>query len=170
MLIIPGFGIVSHICMSLTNNDSMFGYYGLVFAMGAIVCLGSVVWAHHMFTVGLDVKTALFFRSVTMVIRVPTGIKVFSWLYMLRRCRGRLWDPVLWWVLGFIFLFTLGGVTGIVLSSSVLDTALHDTWFVIAHFHYVLRLGSYSTVIISFIWWWPVVVGFTLNKYLLQAH
>ncbi|KAA3669755.1 COX1 (mitochondrion) [Paragonimus westermani] len=170
VLILPGFGVVSHICMTLTNNDSLFGYYGLVFAMGAIVCLGSVVWAHHMFMVGLDVKTAVFFSSVTGVIGIPTGIKVFSWLFMLGGARLRFWDPVLWWILGFIFLFTIGGVTGIILSSSILDSLLHDTWFVVAHFHYVLSLGSYSTVVISLLWWWPVVTGFSLNKYLLQGH
>lgn len=89
VLILPGFGMVRHICMVLTNNDSLFGYLGLVFAMGAIVCLGSVVWAHHMFMVGLDVKTSIFFSSVTMIIGIPTGIKVFSWLYMLRGTRVR---------------------------------------------------------------------------------
>lgn len=95
VLIIPGFGIISHICIGLTNKDSLFGYLGLVFAMGAILCLGRVVWAHHMFMVGLDLKTAVFFSSVTMVIGVPTGIKVFSWLYMLGRRRSRFWDPVI---------------------------------------------------------------------------
>lgn len=170
VLILPGFGVVRHICMNLTNNDSLFGYFGLVFAMGAIVCLGSVVWAHHMFMVGLDLKTAIFFSSVTMVIGIPTGIKVFSWLYMLGGRYMRLWDPIMWWIIGFIVLFTIGGVTGIVLSASILDTLLHDTWFVVAHFHYVLSLGSYRTVVISLIWWWPVITGFSLNKYLLQGH
>jgi len=95
VLILPGFGIVRHICSTLTNNDSLFGYRGLVLAMFAIVCLGSIVWAHHMFMVGLDLKTAVFFRSVTMIIGVPTGIKVFSWLYMLAGRRGRFWDPIM---------------------------------------------------------------------------
>lgn len=95
VLILPGFGVVRHICMNLTNKDSLFGYFGLVFAMGAIVCLGSVVWAHHMFMVGLDLKTAVFFSSVTMVIGIPTGIKVFSWLYMLGGSYMRLWDPIM---------------------------------------------------------------------------
>lgn len=126
-MILPGFGIVRHVCLRLNSKDSLFGYVGLVLAMFSIVCLGSVVWAHHMFMVGLDVKTSVFFRSVTMVIRVPTGIKVFSWLYMLAGSRGRFWDPICWWLVGFIVLFTIGGVTGIVLSSSVLDVLLHDT-------------------------------------------
>nr|YP_010514553.1 cytochrome c oxidase subunit I [Diplodiscus japonicus]UXL86284.1 cytochrome c oxidase subunit 1 [Diplodiscus japonicus] len=170
VLILPGFGAVSHICVNLSNNDSLFGYYGLIFAMASIVCLGSVVWAHHMFMVGLDVKTAVFFSSVTMVIGIPTGIKVFSWLYMLSGSGVRAGDPVLLWVLGFIILFTIGGVTGIVLSSCVLDSVVHDTWFVVAHFHYVLSLGSYSAVVLSVIWWWPVVTGLSLNKYMLQGH
>lgn len=151
VLILPGFGIVSHICLSLSNKDSLFGYFGLVFAMASIVCLGSVVWAHHMFMTGLDIKTAVFFRSVSMIIGIPTGIKIFSWLYMLSGRSVRVKDPILWWIVGFIILFTMGGVTGIVLSASVLDTIVHDTWFVVAHFHYVLSLGSYSSVVISVI-------------------
>nr|UDU84937.1 cytochrome c oxidase subunit 1 [Haematoloechus sp. CW13H] len=170
VLILPGFGMVSYICSSWTNNDSVFGYYGLVFAMASIVCLGCVVWAHHMFMVGMDVTTTVFFSSVTMVISIPTGIKVFSWMYMLNSTVGRLEDPVMWWIIGFILLFMIGGITGIVLSSSAMDIRLHDTWFVVAHFHYVLSLGSYSTVIIFFLWWWPIIIGFSLNKYLLQGH
>nr|YP_011008456.1 cytochrome c oxidase subunit 1 [Dactylogyrus tuba]WCF76300.1 cytochrome c oxidase subunit 1 [Dactylogyrus tuba] len=170
VLILPGFGIVSHICLSISNNSEPFGYLGLVFAMFAIVCLGCVVWAHHMFTVGMDVKSTVFFSSVTMIIGVPTGIKVFSWLYMLFSSNIRAGDPITWWVVAFIILFTTGGVTGIVLSSSVLDSLLHDTWFVIAHFHYVFSLGSYTSVVISFVWWWPILSGYTLNKILLKTH
>lgn len=96
VLILPAFGIVRHICLRLSNKDSLFGYFGLVFAMASIVCLGSVVWAHHMFMTGLDIKTAVFFRSVTMIIGIPTGIKIFSWLYMLRGRRVRMKDPILW--------------------------------------------------------------------------
>nr|YP_009756886.1 cytochrome c oxidase subunit I [Capsala pricei]QIK50403.1 cytochrome c oxidase subunit 1 [Capsala pricei] len=170
VLILPGFGVVSHICMAFSNNHEPFGYLGLVFAMFAIVCLGCVVWAHHMFTVGMDVKTTVFFSSVTMIIGVPTGIKVFSWLYMLVGSSVSRSDPVMWWILGFIVLFTIGGVTGIVLSASVLDNLLHDTWFVVAHFHYVFSLGSYTSVVISVIWWWPIITGYSLNKVWLQAH
>nr|BBJ70610.1 cytochrome c oxidase subunit I [Benedenia seriolae]BBJ70634.1 cytochrome c oxidase subunit I [Benedenia seriolae]BBJ70646.1 cytochrome c oxidase subunit I [Benedenia seriolae]BBJ70658.1 cytochrome c oxidase subunit I [Benedenia seriolae]BBJ70669.1 cytochrome c oxidase subunit I [Benedenia seriolae] len=170
VLILPGFGIVSHICMSFSNNAEPFGYLGLVFAMFAIVCLGCVVWAHHMFTIGMDVKTTVFFSSVTMIIGVPTGIKVFSWLYMLIGSNVSRSDPIMWWILAFIVLFTIGGVTGIVLSASVLDSLLHDTWFVIAHFHYVFSLGSYTSVVISIIWWWPIITGYSLNKILLQSH
>ncbi|VDO72074.1 unnamed protein product [Schistosoma margrebowiei] len=144
VLILPGFGIVSHICMMMSNNDSSFGYYGLICAMASIVCLGRVVWAHHMFMVGLDHLTAIFFSSVTMIIGIPVFLD-----YVLS-------DPILWWLVGFIFLFTIGGVTGVALSASALDMLFHDTWFVVAHFHYVLSLGSYSSVVIML--------------YLLQGH
>lgn len=172
VLILPGFGTVSHITMTIRGNDSLFGYYGLVAAMGSIVGLGSVVWGHHMFVVGLDLATTVFFSSVTMIISIPTGIKVFSWLYMLGRGTGKysIRDPIIWWVAGFIFLFTIGGITGIILSACVVDLLFHDTWFVVAHFHYVLSLGSYSTVIISLIWWWPIITGNRLKKFLLQGH
>ena len=170
VLILPGFGVVRHVCMNLGCAVDAFGFYGLLFAMFSIVCLGSVVWGHHMFSVGLDVKTAVFFSSVTMVIGVPTGIKVFSWLYMILNRKVSISDPILWWILRFIVLFTIGGVTGIILSACVLDRILHDTWFVVAHFHYVMSLGSYSSIIIFFVWWWPVVTGVSLKKYLLQRH
>nr|YP_009524380.1 cytochrome c oxidase subunit I [Lepidotrema longipenis]AXR86340.1 cytochrome c oxidase subunit 1 [Lepidotrema longipenis] len=170
VLILPGFGIVSHICLSISNNSEPFGYLGLVFASFSILCLGCVVWAHHMFTVGMDLKTTVFFSSVTMIIGVPTGIKVFSWLFMLCSSNINKGDPILWWIVSFIILFTIGGVTGLVLSASVLDLLLHDTWFVVAHFHYVFSLGSYTSVVISFIWWWPLISGYTLNKVLLQSH
>lgn len=170
VLILPGFGAVRHVCMHIGCSPDAFGFYGLLFAMFSIVCLGCIVWGHHMFSVGLDVKTAVFFRSVTMIIGVPTGIKVFSWLYMIMKSNISIREPILWWVLSFIVLFTVGGVTGIILSACVLDSILHDTWFVVAHFHYVMSLGSYSRVIILFIWWWPIITGISLNKYLLQCH
>nr|QIL87993.1 cytochrome c oxidase subunit I [Megathylacoides giganteum]QIL87994.1 cytochrome c oxidase subunit I [Megathylacoides giganteum]QIL87996.1 cytochrome c oxidase subunit I [Megathylacoides giganteum] len=170
VLILPGFGMVSHACLNMGCAPDVFGFYGLVFASFSIVCLGSAVWAHHMFTVGLDVKTAVFFSSVTMIIGVPTGIKVFTWLYMLLNSNVNKTDPVFLWVVSFIVLFTFGGVTGIVLSACVLDNVLHDTWFVVAHFHYVMSLGSYMSIIIMFIWWWPLITGVSLNKYLLQCQ
>nr|AYH51378.1 cytochrome c oxidase subunit I [Cotylurus marcogliesei] len=170
VLILPGFGMISHICLIFTNNDSVFSYMGLVGAMFSIVVLGFIVWVHHMFMVGLEFRSLVFFSSTTMVIGIPTGIKVFSWIYMLRGCWFRIMDPIFWWILGFIFLFTIGGVTGIMLSASVLDSIFHDTWFVIAHFHYVLSLGSYITVVIALIWWWPVISGFSLDNVLLYAH
>nr|YP_009829423.1 cytochrome c oxidase subunit 1 [Enterogyrus malmbergi]QJD07085.1 cytochrome c oxidase subunit 1 [Enterogyrus malmbergi] len=170
VLIIPGFGMISHICMSLSGNTEAFGYFGLVFAMYSIVGLGCIVWAHHMFTTGMDINSNVFFSSVTMVIGIPTGIKVFSWLYMMGNFSQYSNDPIVWWIVAFIILFTTGGVTGIILSASVLDTYLHDTWFVVAHFHYVFSLGSYVSVVISVVWWWSVISGYTLNKVLLKIH
>nr|YP_009442307.1 cytochrome c oxidase subunit I [Paratetraonchoides inermis]ATN95417.1 cytochrome c oxidase subunit 1 [Paratetraonchoides inermis] len=170
VLILPGFGIISHISLNLSNNDEVFGYMGLVFASFSIVCLGSVVWGHHMFVVGMDIKTTIFFSSVTMIIGVPTGIKIFSWLFMLLGGNVRKNDYIFWWIMTFIILFTIGGVTGIVLSASLLDNLLHDTWFVVAHFHYVFSLGSYSSVVISLLWWWPLISGLTLNSYLVLTH
>nr|YP_009544216.1 cytochrome c oxidase subunit I [Parabreviscolex niepini]AYO27342.1 cytochrome c oxidase subunit 1 [Parabreviscolex niepini] len=170
VLILPGFGIISYICSGLGATPTQFGLIGLVSAMFCIVALGLAVWGHHMFVVGLDVSTAIFFSSVTMIIGVPTGIKVFSWLYMLANSFNNLSDPVFWWIISFIVLFTFGGVTGIILSACVLDSILHDTWFVVAHFHYVMSLGSYISVILMFIWWWPLITGFSMSKYLLQAH
>nr|AML33338.1 cytochrome c oxidase subunit I [Caryophyllaeus laticeps] len=170
VLILPGFGVISHICASLGSTPTQFGLVGLISAMFCIVGLGLAVWGHHMFIVGLDVSTAVFFSSVTMIIGVPTGIKEFSWLYMLANSRINLSDPVFWWIVSFILLFTFGGVTGIILSACVLDSILHDTWFVVAHFHYVMSLGSYISIILMLVWWWPMISGFSLNKYLLQAH
>lgn len=170
VLILPGFGVISHVCLSISTVEDVFGFYGLLFAMFSIVCLGSSVWGHHMFTVGLDVRTAVFFSSVTMIIGVPTGIKVFTWLYMLMKSNVNKREPILWWIVSFIVLFTFGGVTGIVLSACVLDKVLHDTWFVVGHFHYVMSLGSYVRIIIMFIWWWPLITGLRLNKCLLQCQ
>nr|YP_009415156.1 cytochrome c oxidase subunit 1 [Atractolytocestus huronensis]ASL24621.1 cytochrome c oxidase subunit 1 [Atractolytocestus huronensis] len=170
VLILPGFGAISYICSGLTPNPTQFGLMGMVSAMFCIVGLGLAVWGHHMFVVGMDVSTAVFFSSVTMIIGVPTGIKVFSWLYMLSNSFNTTSEPALWWIISFIVLFTFGGVTGIILSACVLDSILHDTWFVVAHFHYVMSLGSYISIILMFVWWWPLITGFSLNKYLLQAH
>lgn len=170
VLILPGFGIISHVCLSISTVEDVFGFYGLLFAMFSIVCLGRRVWGHHMFTVGLDVRTAVFFSSITMIIGVPTGIKVFTWLYMLIKSNVNKREPILWWIVSFIVLFTFGGVTGIVLSACVLDNVLHDTWFVVGHFHYVMSLGSYIRIIIMFIWWWPLITGLRLNKCLLQCQ
>nr|WEV86867.1 cytochrome c oxidase subunit 1 [Diplorchis sp.] len=170
VLILPGFGMIGHICNELSNSESSVGYLGMVFAMFSIVVLGFIVWAHHMFTVGMDVKSISFFSAVTALIGIPTGVKVISWLSMLSVSSVVVSEPIIWWIIFFIVLFTLGGITGIVLSASSLDVNLHDSWFVVAHFHYVLSLGSYSTVIIGLIWWWPVLIGYSLNKIYLQAH
>ncbi len=168
IMILPGFGIVSQV-ISTFSKKPVFGYLGMAYAMVAIGVVGFVVWAHHMFTTGLSVNTKMYFTAATMVIAVPTGIKIFSWIATMWGGSISFKTPMLW-AIGFIFMFTVGGVTGVVLANGGIDDYMQDSYYVVAHFHYVLSLGAVFSLFCGFYYWFPKMSGKMYNETLGQIH
>jgi cytochrome c oxidase subunit I len=168
IMILPAFGIVSQV-VSTFSKKPIFGYLGMVYAMVAIGVIGSAVWAHHMFTTGINVDTQAYFTAASMIIAVPTGIKIFSWVATMWGGSIEFKTPMLW-AIGFILLFTIGGVTGVVMANASVDHALHNTYYIVAHFHYVLSLGSVFGIFAGFYYWIGKMSGRQYNEVFGKIH